>query len=600
MTTNEGQPFGRYLINQTLPAGYRVSGAITKKALQKSMNTLAHKDPHTYASSVVKLKRVGDELATLEGLTIGLDDITPDYIERGKILRPLQRKFQDAKTDDKRRDIAEQAQEEFLKETGKHKGSLANQVFSGARGSPSDYSNIVSGVGYGRDTHGRVEPWLIERSYAEGMRPSDYWVTTGQSMMDTIKTYTEVSVPGELAKKLVANMSDLVITEDDCGTHNGILMDPTSPDVVDRFLARDAGPYRRNMLITPIVQPKLARLKGQILVRSPMTCEAGDGVCQKCQGLDEKGNIQQIGTNVGVRAAQAMSEPLTQFALNAKHGRTLKADKTQVHGVQGFRQIIESPQQFINKATLAEVDGKVTKIEKAPQGGHFVYVGDQQHYVTPIMGVIVNKGQTVEHGDALSEGIPKPDELVRHKGIGVGRLYMVNSLKNIYANQGQNLDQRHFELLARGGLNHVRILNDHSKNFIKGDIVSYNNLRGALGHDTKTVDTKDALGETLGKEYYQFAAGMRVTPTMIEFLKKQKVKELVVSPRAPEVEFIMKSSTMAPRMHSDWLARMAHQGLKTTMQQAAHTGEKSNLHGTHPVPAYTYGAEFGMGEKGRY
>jgi hypothetical protein len=87
---------------------------------------------------------------------------------------------------------------------------------------------------------------------------------------------------------------------------------------------------------------------------------------------------------------------------------------------------------------------------------------------------------------------------------------------------------------------------------------------------------------------------------MIEFLKKQKVAEVVIASRAPEVEFVMKSATMAPRMHSDWLARMAHQGLKTTMQQAAQTGEKSNLHGTHPVPAYTYGAEFGMGEKGRY
>jgi DNA-directed RNA polymerase subunit beta' len=600
MSQRESQPFGRILVNQYLPEKYRVNGAITKKSLQKSMNEMAHKDPHGYANAVVQLKRVGDELATLEGLTIGLDDITPDYAERRKILAPLQRKFRAAKTDDQRRDIAEQAQGAFLKETEKHKGSLAQQVHSGARGSPSDYSNIVSGVGYGRDTHGRVEPWLIDRSYAEGMRPADYWVTTGQSMMDTIKTYTEVSVPGELAKKLVANMSDIVITEDDCGTHNGILMDPTSPDVVDRFLARDAGPFHRNMLVTPIVQPKLAKLKGQILVRSPMTCEAGDGVCQKCQGLDEKGNIQQVGTNVGIRAAQAMSEPLTQFALNAKHGRTLKADKTQVHGVQGFRQIIESPQQFINKATLSELDGKVTKIEKAPQGGNFVYVDSQQHYVTPIMGVTVNVGQQVERGDSLSEGIPKPDELVRHKGIGVGRLYMMNSLKNIYANQGQNLDQRHFELLARGGLNHVRILNDPSKTFIKGDIVSYTNLKSSLGQSTKTVALKDSLGDTLGKEYFQFAAGMRVTPPMIEFLKQQKVKEVVISPRAPEVEFVMKSATMAPRMHADWLARMAHQGLKTTMQQAAQTGEKSNLHGTHPVPAYTYGVEFGQGEKGRY
>jgi DNA-directed RNA polymerase subunit beta' len=597
---NTETTFGRHLLNQGLPEEHKIKGPMTKKSLRNSLYEFAHKDPHAYTKSIAHLKKVGDETGTLEGLTIGLDDISPDYAERKKMLDPLRRKFNAAKTDEARREIAEQSQEKFLKGTEHRTGPLALQVRSGARGSPNDYSNIVSGVGYGRDTHGKVEPWLIDRSYAEGMRPSDYWVTTGQSMMDTIKTFTEVSVPGELAKKLVANMSDIVVTEDDCGTHNGILMDPTSPDTVDRFLARDEGPFRRNMLVTAIIQPKLARLKGQILVRSPMTCEAGDGVCQKCQGLDEKGNIQQVGTNVGVRAAQAMSEPLTQFALNAKHGRTLKADKTQVHGVQGFRQIIESPQQFINKATLAEIDGTVTKIEKAPQGGHFVYVGEHKHYVNPVIGVIVQKGEKVEHGDRLSEGIPKPDELVRHKGIGVGRLYMVSSLKNIYANQGQNLDQRHFELLAKGGLNHVRIMNDPSRTFIKGDIISYNNLKSSLRHTTKTVALKDSLGDTLGKEYFQFAAGMRVTPAMIAFLKEQKIKEVVTAPRAPEVEFIMKSSTMAPRFHPDWLARMAHQGLKTTMQQAAQYGEKSNLHGTHPVPAYTYGAEFGSGEKGRY
>lgn len=600
MATSDTAPLGQYLVNQHLPEGYKIKGPVTKKILRSTLNELAHKDPQTYVRVVTQLKRTGDELATLEGLTLGLDDITPDYVEQKRVFDPIRKRFAAAKTDDARREIAESAHEHLLHATSKHTGSLALQVSSGARGDISGHSYIVSGIGYGRDTHGRVEPWLIDRAYSQGMKPADYWVTSSQSMMDTIKTFTEVSVPGELSKKLIANMSDLVITEDDCGTHNGILLNATSPEMIDRYLARDAGPFPRNTLVTSILQPKLAKLKGQILVRSPMTCEAGDGVCQKCQGLDEKGHPQQIGTNVGIRAAQAMSEPLTQFALNAKHGRTLKADKTQVHGVQGFRQIIESPKQFINKATLSEEDGKVTKIETAPQGGHFVSVDQHPHYVTPAMDVIVHIGQVVERGDALSTGIPKPDEVVRHKGISAGRLYMVSSLKGLYANQGQDLDQRHFELLARGGLNHVRIVDDPGRNFIKGDVVSYNSLRGILGQSVKSVPLKDALGEILGKEYFQFSVGMRITPNMIKYLKDQGIKDVITAPRAPEVEYVMKSATMAPRLHHDWMARMAHQGLKTSIQQAAQMGETSNIHGTHPVPAYAYGTEFGLGEKGRY
>jgi hypothetical protein len=62
----------------------------------------------------------------------------------------------------------------------------------------------------------------------------------------------------------------------------------------------------------------------------------------------------------------------------------------------------------------------------------------------------------------------------------------------------------------------------------------------------------------------------------------------------------MKSATSAPKEHPDWIARMAHQGLKRSIMSAAAEGDVSNLHGTHPVPAYAYGVEFGEGEDGRY
>ena len=83
-------------------------------------------------------------------------------------------------------------------------------------------------------------------------------------------------------------------------------------------------------------------------------------------------------------------------------------------------------------------------------------------------------------------------------------------------------------------------------------------------------------------------------------LRKNNITEVMVSPRAPEVEFVMKSATSVPRMNPDWMARMAHQGLKRTVLQAAHTNEKSNIHGTHPVPAYVHGVTFGEGLEGRY
>jgi len=596
------QTFGRYLLNQELPSGYQISGEIGKREFKEEMNRLSREDPKKYVDIISKLKRLGDELATTEGLSIGLDDITPDYKGRDKILAPLERRFRSANTDTKRRAIVEEAQKKLVNHAMQHKGSLTLQVKSGARGNPTQYGVIVSGLGYARDPmNGKSVPWLIGKSYAEGLKPADYWAQTGQSVMDVIRTYTAISEPGELSKKLINTMSDLVVTEDDCGTSNGIFINPKSPDAIDRYIAKDTGPFKRNQLVTPMLQPKLARTGKRVLLRSPMTCETADGVCQKCQGLDEKGTSHPLGINVGVRAAQAMAEPLTQFALNAKHGgRTLESDKFQVHGISGFRQIIETPRQFVNKATLASKPGKITKIEEAPQGGYSVKVDEETHYVPPNLGLKVKRGQKVEAGDILSEGIPKPDEVVKYRGLAAGRQYMVDVLKNLYKGQGKDLDQRHFELLAKSGMNHVRIMNDPSGRFIKGDIVNYNNLRSELGKRVKEKPLKDALGSTLGKGYYDYAAGTRVTPSVIRRLQRHNVSSVTTAPRAPEVTFVMKPATSIPKLNPDWMARLSHQGLKASILQAAHTGEVANIHGTHPVPAYAYGVEFGEGPKGRY
>jgi DNA-directed RNA polymerase subunit beta' len=517
-------------------------------------------------------------------------------------MRRYAQRFSNATTDTHRSQIAEQAQGKFIDLALQHPGTMTQQVKSGARGNPIQYAKIVASPANARDPYGKTVPWLIQKSYSEGLSAGDYWAAGNEAILDTIKSTVSVSEPGELSKILINNVSDLIITEPDCGTANGIMKSTGSTNIIDRHLSRDTGGFRAGTLVTSEVQNRLLQLKApRIMVRSPMTCEAGDGVCQKCQGLDEKGHTHEMGTNVGIRAAQAISEPLVQFALNAKHGvRSAKAERVKLHGIAGFRQTVESPRQFLNKATLAEVDGTVDKIERAPQGGHFVHVGKAKHYVIPNLNVVVQKGTTVEHGDVLSEGIAKPDEVVKHKGLGTGRLYMVNTLKDIYRDQGYDLDQRHFELLAKGELNNVRILDDPSNNFIKGDIVNYNNFRKILGKDSREITTSSALGETLGKEYLHYSAGKRVTPSMVTALKKEKINNVYISPRAPEVEFVMKPATRAPLFNPDWMARLAHRNLKSTLQQAAHFGDISNLHGIHPVPAYAFGAEFGTGEKGRY
>jgi hypothetical protein len=191
---------------------------------------------------------------------------------------------------------------------------------------------------------------------------------------------------------------------------------------------------------------------------------------------------------------------------------------------------------------------------------------------------------------------------VHHMGLGAGRLYFTEALHRAYKGEGQDLDRRHFELVARAELGHVRLL-DHSPahpDLLKGDIIPYAKYKSVVKQDTSTMSVDKAENHLLGKEVLHFTAGTVLTPSVINTLKEYGVKQVDVSNSAPRVEFIMRPMTRNPLLNPDWLARMAHRYLKDSVLKGAHYGETTDLHGTHPVPAYAYGAEFGAGKDGKY
>jgi hypothetical protein len=424
---------GEHLVHEILPPEYRGKGPLTKSKIHEILADLAKKNPAAYPRVVTELKRLGDELATQEGISVGLDDIAPDYEKRDALLRPFKQRFRSATVGDREKVLLE-TQNALLDYAKNHPGTLGEMVRSGGRGNAAQLLKIVGAPVLARDEHDKVVPWLITRSYSEGLTPADAWVAGNEARINAIKSNISVVEPGDLAKILINNMHDQLVTAPDCGTTNGITMGGKDAHIIDRYLAHTLTnpPVARGTLITP----QLAQhLEGSLVVRSPMTCEASHGVCQKCQGLAPSGKPHPIGTNVGMRAAQAMSEPLTQFSLNAKHGGRIDTGKDggkRLEGIKGVRQVLEIPQSFLHKATLAEEHGEVSRIENAPQGGRYVHVGDRRHYVGPDLTVTAKVGQKVEAGDALSDGVPKPDEIVRHKGLGDGRRYLVDALHGIF------------------------------------------------------------------------------------------------------------------------------------------------------------------------
>jgi hypothetical protein len=450
---------------------------------------------------------------------------------------------------------------------------------------------------FAEDSKGKVIPWFVNKSFSEGLKPADAWIMGGQARVNAVVSNISVVEPGDLAKILVNNMGDQLVSSVDCGTHNGLSMLPTDAHIIDRYLAGT------NKLITPQLASHLAKEGKEVIVRSPMTCQAAHGVCQHCQGLSTSGHVHPIGTNVGVRAAQALAEPLTQFALNAKHGGRVVGvdDEKRLEGIKGVRALLEIPTSFAHKAVLSDRDGSVSKIDKAPQGGHFVFVGDGSHYVPPAHKVTVSIGQSMYAGDLLSDGVPKPDEVVQHKGLGEGRRYLVDALSDVYKRAGSEIDKRHLETLAKSVLNHVQITDPGPHDaFIKGDIVNYNQFHAAIAASKQRLPTADSIGETLAEGVLHHTAGTIMTQPMADQFARHGITSVATANTGPRALPFMRPASRTPLLNPDWMARLAHRYLKESLLTGIHKGDVSNLHGASPVPAYVAGTEFGLGEEGHY
>ena len=595
---------GQSLIAQALPGDHGPSGVLTKSRMNQVLIDLARKDPFRYPRTVRALKAAGDEVSTLEGISVGLDDIDPNPKARDEALAPHIAAFGRATSDEQRRSVVMGAQNTMLDYAKKHPGTLAEMVRSGGRGNYAQLMKIVASPAAARNFRGDVVPFLIKKSYAEGLTPAEMWVAGDEARVNAIASNISVVEPGDLAKILINNLNDKVVTVPDCHTTNGIALRHDDINVGERYLAADAGPFKAGSFMnSAALQVLRAGPPRDVLVRSPMTCELGAGVCQRCMGHAPDGQLYQTGTNVGIRAAQAMAEPLTQMALSAKHGGQLAKDmpEARLEGIRGVRQLLEVPKSFAFRAALAEHDGTVTRIEDAPQGGVNIYVDKTRHYVAPPLKATVTPGDKVEAGDVLSNGVPKPDEVVQHKGLGAGRDYLVGQMQKLYQSHGVDIDRRHFELLSKALLNWVRVDDPGSAPLLRGDVVSYNTYLGAARKAARPIPLTDALGETLSDNVLHYTAGTRIdAKTHADLLAHGVTDVSVGASGAPIVTPIVRPATRAPLLNPDWMARIAHRYLREGLLSGAHTGATTDMAGTNPVPAYAAGKTFGQGGEGRY
>lgn len=363
---------GRALLREILPEGLPFALAnveLTKKNISRLINScyrmLGLKDTVVFAD---KLMYTGFAYATRAGVSIGIDDMLIP-VEKKDILAEaeaevleIQEQYQSglvtagerynkvvdiwsrtnervakAMMDAIGTDKVENAKGEMIDQ--KSMNSIYIMADSGARGSQAQIRQLAGMRGLMAKPDGSIIETPITANFREGLNVLQYFISTHGARKGLADTALKTANSGYLTRRLVDVAQDVVITETDCGTVEGLMMTPIveGGDVVeplrDRVLGRvvaedvflpgnDEEPIvTRNTLLDEGWVQKLDDASVQsIKVRSTITCESSFGVCSHCYGRDlGRGHLVNHGEAVGVVAAQSIGEPGTQLTMRTFH-----------------------------------------------------------------------------------------------------------------------------------------------------------------------------------------------------------------------------------------------------------------------------------------
>lgn len=601
------------------PDAYQPGELLDKKGYNALAARLA-KSPERYGPVMKELSDLGRNSAYFRGETLSLDDMRSPVDKPamfaaldGAIAQARQTAKSDAEFKSKRDNIWDeflvQLDKEVMKQSVAKGNNLGRAVASGARGSNLQLRAMIATPGLYTDYKGKVIPLFSRKSYGEGLRPANYLASTFGVRSSIISTKVSTAKGGDYLKQLNQSASDQVVTEKDCGTTNGLSVGLDDPDLIGRTLARPVAGHAAGTAIDRHVLKDLRSAKlSNVLARSPITCTAPQGLCSHCLGLRTDGTLAPVGYHAGITAAQAVGEPITQNALNAKHtSGAAKGGKRRYGGFEVLSALVQSPEAFPHKATAASLPGRIDNIEPAPQGGTFITVAGTKHYALPGYDPLVKVGDDVEAGDQLSDGVMDTGEVVQYRGLGEGRRYYAARLQEAIQDSGMARPMKqNLEVLARAALNHVRVNdNDGYGDALPDDFISYNAAvkRYSPPKDAKVTPLNQVGGKYLQEPALHFSIGTKLTPRMVKELKDASFGDVTVSDTPPPFSPEMVRLRTAAHAGKDWLAKLNTSYIGSNLEHDAERGFTTNLkHNINFAPRIAVGEGFGknVGKKGEF
>jgi DNA-directed RNA polymerase subunit beta' len=436
---------GRALLSEILPKGLpfsNINKALKKKEISKLINVSFRKcglkETVVFAD---KLLQNGFRLATKAGISICIDDMLvppqkPEIIGRAeKEVKEIEQQYVSGLVTSGERynkvvDIWGKAGDEVSKvmmaqlakekTTDRHGKEVDQESFnsiymmadSGARGSAAQIRQLAGMRGLMAKPDGSIIETPITANFREGLNVLQYFISTHGARKGLADTALKTANSGYLTRRLVDVTQDLVVIEEDCGTHDGSLMraivegGEVIESLRDRILGRTAAddvlhPENRSVLATAgamldedLIEELEAAGVDEVKVRTALTCETRFGLCAKCYGRDlGRGGLVNNGEAVGVIAAQSIGEPGTQLTMRTFHiggaaSRAAIASSVEAksNGVIGFnatmRYVTNSKKELVVIARSGEIvihdeHGRERERHKVPYGAILAVKADQ-------------------------------------------------------------------------------------------------------------------------------------------------------------------------------------------------------------------------------
>lgn len=602
---------GQLWLRSILPPDIYHGQPLDKKTLSEVLSRVAQEYPDKYKEITFQLNQLGRHSAYFTGgNSFGLRHLRKAKVAR-KNRELLQYQIDGLMDDDSLdpkarrekiialvRKVLDTERTDIFKESDEEGNPLAAQLKGAGRGNEFNLAALRGSDGLYEDHRGRTLPVPVMRSYSEGLTPMEYLASTFGARKGIIETKFSVADAGFFGKQLVQSAHRLRVEALDRDTTPDTLLG-LPVDIDDEntgaVLAQDMAGYPRNTVLTPkIIQHIKNKGVKRLLVRSPIASGSPNGgVYARDIGIREFGRLPVIGEMVGITGGQAVGEPLSQGMLGGKHsGGVAGASKTQsLYDV--VNQMIQVPSVIKGGGTHARVDGSITKIDPAPAGGTYVYVDNERHFVAPGFNPTYKKGDVVEAGDMISDGLPNPAVVVQYKGIGEGRRYFLSKFRDALKIGNVKTDRRNVELLARGLIDHVRLTQEIG-DFVPDDVVKYS----VLEHNYKprdgfqTVAPQKAVGKYLERPYLHYSIGTKIKPSMLRDFDEFKISNIDVHDDEPPFEPEMVRAMTNLRYDPDWMTRQFGSYLKDGLLEATHRGSSSDQLGTSFVPALAKGINF--------